>query len=137
MKITENKLREMVKNTIACILKESMFDSSDIEDDDDNWYTDEDDDDSDLGEPTDVDIEQMEKRAENGNKADKKRAMQYNIIKQILARQGKPTDDDTIMKVIERSKGYYDDNDDINDSIDDNTYRYSDRYSNGRPYGRF
>ena len=44
MKITENKLREMVRNTIADILKESMFDSSDIEDDDDNWLTDEDDD---------------------------------------------------------------------------------------------
>ncbi len=137
MKITENKLREMVRNTIVGMLKESMFDSSDIEDDDDNWYTDEDDDDSDLGEPTDADIEQMEKEPENGNKADKKRAMQYNIIKQILARQGKPTDDDTIMKVIERSKGYYDDNDDIDDGIDDGTYRYSDRYSNGRPYGHF
>lgn len=137
MKITENKLREMVRNTIAGMLKESMFDSSDIEDDDDNWYTDEDDDDSDLGEPTDADIEQMEKEPENGNKADKKRAIQYNIIKQILARQGKPTDDDTIMKVIERSKGYYDDNDNIDDGIDDGTYRYSDRYSNGRPYGHF
>lgn len=137
MKITENKLREMVRNTIVGMLKESMFDNSDIEDDDDNWYTDEDDDDSDLGEPTDADIEQMEKEPENGNKADKKRAMQYNIIKQILARQGKPTDDDTIMKVIERSKGYYDDNDDIDDGIDDGTYRYSDRYSNGRPYGHF
>ena len=137
MKITENKLREMVRNTIAGMLKESMFDSSDIEDDDDNWYTDEDDDDSDLGEPTDADIEQMEREPENGNKADKKRAMQYNIIKQILARQGKPTDDDTIMKVIERSKGYYDDNDSIDDGIDDGTYRYSDRYSNGRPYGHF
>lgn len=137
MKITENKLREMVRNTIAGMLKESMFDSSDIEDDDDNWFTDEDDDDSDLGEPTDADIEQMEKEPETGNKADKKRAMQYNIIKQILARQGKPTDDDTIMKVIERSKGYYDDNDDVDDGIDDDTYRYSDRYSNGRPYGHF
>jgi hypothetical protein len=137
MKITENKLREMVRNTIVGMLKESMFDGSDIEDGDDNWYTDEDDDDSDLGEPTDADIEQMEREPENGNKADRKRAMQYNIIKQILARQGKPTDDDTIMKVIERSKGYYDDNDDIDDGIDDGTYRYSDRYSNGRPYGHF
>ena len=135
MKINENDLRNMVRNTIAEMLKESMYDD-DTEMNDDEWYSEEDDD-EDLGEPTDADIESIEKPDETGSKADRKRAMQYNIIKQILARQGKPTDDASIMRVIERSKGYYDDNDDTDDSISDDSYRYSDRYANGLPYGHF
>ena len=135
MKINENDLRNMVRNTISDMLKESMYDDN-TEMNDDEWYSEEDDD-EDLGEPTDADIESIEKPDETGSKSDKKRAIQYNIIKQILARQGKPTDDASIMKVIERSKGYYDDNDDTDNDVSDDSYRYSDRYANGFPYGHF
>jgi hypothetical protein len=131
MVINEHKLRNIIKESIRKVVKESAFDDEDDVIIDDTW-NEPDEDDEIPEEPQEDEIEDIsvDDKPEEAPKG--KQQMIFKIFQDILKKQGKPYDEESVNKAI--AKARYGNDDNIDNNVDYEPVRVDRPYRNGLPY---